>query len=90
VCHKVTCKIPFIHGCIAEWDGIESRVFTDAKPDDPQSLFWITTNAPLPAKGVAGQYDVTSIAIETSEAVFVAAATSIIVGEIQNKRKVQL
>ncbi|CAN5526532.1 hypothetical protein BH18THE2_BH18THE2_35170 [soil metagenome] len=51
---------------------------------------WVTTNAPLPVKGVAAPYDVMSVTIETSQVVFIAAATSIIVGEIQSKRKVEL
>ena len=48
---------------------------------------WVSTNAPLPVKGVVAPYDVMSIAIETSQVVFIAAAMSIIVGEIQSKRK---
>jgi hypothetical protein len=44
----------------------------------------------LPVKGVVPPYDVMSIAIETSRVVFIAAATSIIVGEIQRKSKVEL
>ena len=51
---------------------------------------WVSTNAPLPVKGVVAPYDVMSIAIETSQVVFIAAAMSIIVGEIQSKRKVEL
>lgn len=51
---------------------------------------WVSTNAPLPVKGVVAPYDVISIAIETSHVVFIAAATSIIIGEIQSKRKVEL
>jgi hypothetical protein len=51
---------------------------------------WVSTNAPLPVKGLVAPYDIMSIAIETSQVVFIAAAMSIIVGEIQNKRKVEL
>jgi hypothetical protein len=51
---------------------------------------WVSTNSPLPFKGVLAPYDVISIAIETSQVVFIAAATSIIVREIQSKRKVEL
>ena len=39
VCHEVTCRIPFIHGCIVKWYGIEPMVFTDAEPDDPIFIF---------------------------------------------------
>jgi cytochrome c oxidase subunit 1 len=51
---------------------------------------WVSTNAPLPVKGLVAPYDIMSIAIETSQVVFIAAAMSIIVGEIQSKRKVEL
>lgn len=50
---------------------------------------WVSTNAPLPVKGVVVPYDVMSITIETSGSI-IAAAKSIIVGEIQSKRKVEL
>ena len=39
VFHEVSCKIPFIHGCIVQGYGIEPRVFTDAEPDDPTFIF---------------------------------------------------
>jgi len=42
VCHEVTCKIPFIHGCIVQWYGIEPRVFTDAEPDDPTFIILVS------------------------------------------------
>jgi hypothetical protein len=51
---------------------------------------WVSTNAPLPVKGIVTPYDIMSIAIETSQVVLISAVTSIIVGEIQSKRKVEL
>lgn len=40
--HEVTCKIPFIHGCIVQWYGIEPRIFTDAEPDDPTFIILVS------------------------------------------------
>ena len=51
---------------------------------------WVSTNAPLPVKGLVAPYDIMYIIIETSQVVFMAAAMSITVGEIQSKRKIEL
>ena len=51
---------------------------------------WVSTNAPLPVKGLVAPYDIMYITIETSQVVFMAAAMSITVGEIQSKRKIEL
>jgi hypothetical protein len=51
---------------------------------------WVSTNAPLPVKELVAPYDIMYITIETSQVVFMAAAMSITVGEIQSKRKIEL
>jgi hypothetical protein len=56
----------------------------------PLIVSWVSTNAPLPVKGLVAPYAIMFIAIETSQVVFMAAAMSITVGEIQNKRKIEL
>jgi hypothetical protein len=76
--------IPLIRGWGKLWYILESVVTVAL------IVSWVSTNAPLPVKGVVVPYDVMSITIETSQVVFIAAATSIIVGEIQSKRKVEL
>ena len=42
--HEVSCKIPFIHGCIVQGYGIEPRVFTDAEPDDPTFMIPVSND----------------------------------------------
>jgi hypothetical protein len=44
VFHEVSCKIPFIHGCIVQGYGIEPRVFTDAEPDDPTFMIPVSND----------------------------------------------
>jgi hypothetical protein len=44
VFHEVSCKIPFIHGCIVQGYGVEPRVFTDAEPDDPTFMIPVSND----------------------------------------------
>jgi hypothetical protein len=44
VFHEVSCKIPFIHGCIVQGYGIEPRVLTDAEPDDPTFMIPVSND----------------------------------------------
>jgi hypothetical protein len=53
VFHEVSCKIPFIHGCIVQCYGIEPRVFTDTEPDDPTFMIPVSHD-PSVAVAVCG------------------------------------